>query len=606
MPSTPTPGARRRSLRAVVFALAAVALSAAAPAALLPAAGAEVWTASSGVRIFSSTAPGTNQTIDLSAARNEYEGVQIGLRGIWERDAVVEWLPGSHPLLVANSKLHEVKYVHVTRPTTLSGGSAGYYPDPLVPRAFGQPFPVGAGSLSPYAPYDPGTPKNTPLYVLFHVPLDTAAGTYTGALRVTNGPNEVVDLPVSLRVWKFGWQRLGTPTAFVVSVPNLGKSIEGSGVSFTKQNRQRIVLAAYKMLQEHGITPFMLDTLPTKVKADGSFDVGAYRAAVETYLGASGLNLPTTQFPWTSWYPYQSWRRTAYDPNLVNYLANLARFYRDNGWKDRAYGFFLDEPASTAEERYVEALARTLHKASAQAGYRAPFMVTDDPRPRRLHSVLPKNQFLFNDVDIWASRYYYYFGRVPVLRKLQKQGVKSWWYTYANSKVKEMPNFVLEKGLADQRAWGWLTYAWKVDGILYWATNRWGDAKTGKGWRDPYKDPLSYWVQGARVCNGEAMLIYPGYYPRYGLNDPFAEPVSSLRLESWRDGLEDLEYLRMAEKSGSGAKKWVKTLVDRITWYPYKIRYGHVFTYPRYRRTTNYYMAARAELANRIDSYWAK
>jgi len=641
MPRTPTTGAGHRSLRkrrpaeqsagaaatmpaspagaaaalaavaAMLLALAALALAALtatafAPAALVPTAHAEVWTTSSGVRIFSSAAPGLNQAISLSAARNEYEGVQIGLRGAWQRDAVVEWLPGSHPLLVTNSKLHEVKYVKVTRPTTSSGGAAGYYPDPLVPRTFGAPFTVGNGAPAPYAPYTPGTPKNTPLYVLFHVPLSAAAGTYTGTLRVTNGPDEVVDLPVTLRVWSFGWQRLSTPTAFVVSVTNLGKSIEGSGVEFKKQNRQRIVLAAYRMLQEHGITPFMLDTLPPKVKADGSFDAAAYRAAVEPYLGAGRLDLQTTQYPWTSWFPYQPWRRTPQDPNLVNYLAGMARFYRDNGWKDRAYGFILDEPANTEEERYVEVMARTLHKASARAGFRAPFMVTDDPRPKRLHPLLPKNSFLFNDVDIWASRYYYYFGRVPVLRKLQKQGVKSWWYTYCNSKVKEMPNFVLEKGLADQRAWGWLTYEWKVDGILYWATNRWGDAKTGKGWRDPYKDPLSYWVPGARVCNGEANLIYPGYYPRYGLNDPFAEPVSSLRLESWRDGLEDLEYLRMAEKAGSGAKRWVKSVVAGITWYPHKVRYGHVFTYPRYRRSAGYYTAAREVLAQRIEPYWAK
>jgi len=556
----------------------------------------------SGVRIFSSTEPGTSQSIDLTAARNEYEGVQIGLRSAWQRQVIVEWLPGSHPLLVANSKLHEEKYVKVTRTTTGLGDKAGYYPDPLVPRTFGQAFTVGS---TPLSPYEPATPKNTPLYVLFHVPFTANAGTYTGVLRVTNGSAEVVDIPVTLRVWSFGWQRLSTKTAFVVSVNNLGKSIEGSGVAFKKQNRQRIVLAAYKMLAEHGITPFMLDTLP-KVKADGSFDAAAYRSAVEPYLGTSGLNLPTTQFPWATWYPYQIWRRTPLDPSLINYLGNLAAFYKANGWAKRAYGFYIDEPINTLEEKYAEALAITLHKGSARAGYRAPFLLTDDPRPKKLHGVLPANKFLFNDVDIWASRYYYYFGRVPVIRRLQKRGIKSWWYTYTNSKVKQMPNFVLEKSLADQRVWGWLNYEWKIDGMLYWATNRWGNAKPAKGWRDPYQDPLSDWVEGVRGCNGEGCLVYPGYYPAYGLTDPFAEPVSSLRLESLRDGLEDYEYLKMAAKCGSGARKWVDSVVDGITWYPYKLRYGHIFTYPRYRRTASHYTVAREALAERIEPYWAQ
>jgi hypothetical protein len=585
-----------------VLLLAVTAMAGGLTAALAPAAGAEIWTTGAGTRIFPSTRPGLSTTIAISAARNEYEGVQVGLRGAWRRDVVVSWLSGSHSLLVSNSRLHEVKFVKVRRPTTRSGGRRGYYPDPLVPRDFGTPFGVGSPMFSQYTP--PAAPKSSSLYVLFHVPLHTSPGSYTGTLRVRNG-DEVVDLPVSLRVWSFGWQRLSTPTAFVLSVNNLGKSIAGSGVKFKGRNRQRIVQGAFKMLKEHGVTPFMIDALP-KVKKDGSFDAAAYRKAVLPYLGTGGLDLQTTQIPWTRWFPYQAWRRTPNHPQLVDYLTNMFRFYKANGWQDRPYGFYLDEPTSTLQERYAEVMARTLHKASARVGYRAPFMLTDDPRPTKLHRVLPQNRFLWNDVDIWATRYYYYFGRVPVLRKLQKKGVKSWWYTYANSKVREMPNFVLEKSLADQRAWGWLMKQWQVDGLLYWATNRWGDAKTGKGFRDPYRDPLSYWVPGARVCNGEAMLIYPGYYPRYGLRDPFAEPVSSLRLEALRDGLEDLEYLKMADVCGSGARKFVRDTVKRITWYPYKVRYGHVFTYPRYRRTQSWYLAARQELAERIEPYWAQ
>ena len=42
--------------------------------------------------------------------------------------------------------------------------------------------------------------------------------------------------------------------------------------------------------------------------------------------------------------------------------------------------------------------------------------------------MLPANKFLWNDVDIWCVRYYYFFGRVPVLRKLQAKGAQVWWY----------------------------------------------------------------------------------------------------------------------------------------------------------------------------------
>jgi len=251
-------------------------------------------------------------------------------------------------------------------------------------------------------------------------------------------------------------------------------------------------------------------------------------------------------------------------------------------------------------------MARTLHKASASVGFRARFMLTDDPRPRKLSRTLPANRFLWNDVDIWATRYHNYFGRVPILRKLQRRGVESWWYTYANSWIRQMPHFVLEKPLADQRAWGWLMHQWKVEGLLYWATNRWGSATNGRGYRDPYRDPLSYQV-GAHVYNGEAMLIYPGYYPRYGLDHPLAPPVSSLRLEALRDGLEDLEYMKMAEVCERGARRFVRDVVKTITWYPStrKLKFGRVYTYPRYRRTQSWYSVARRQLAERIEPYWS-
>jgi hypothetical protein len=50
------------------------------------------------------------------------------------------------------------------------------------------------------------------------------------------------------------------------------------------------------------------------------------------------------------------------------------------------------------------------------------------------------------------------------------------------------------------------------------------------------------------VTNGEASLIYPPYAPQYGLNDTLGTPVSSLRLESMRDGIEDVEVATLYRK----------------------------------------------------------
>ena len=564
-------------------ALAALAFLGAAVAA--PTASASVWTASSLARVMPGTPAGSAQTIDLSAAGNEYEGAIIGLRGgANPHDVSVTWSPGSDPLLMQNAQLDQVMFVQVSRPTTHTGKKAGLYPDPLVPRAFGQQLSVPSYSSS--------------LYVLFHVPYGTVAGTYYGTLHLING-EETTDLPVSLRVWSFGWQRLSTHTAFMTNMRDLQTSLQGSGLRWSGKDRQTVVTNFYRMMQQHGLTPMMPNVVPTTFD-DGSFNESRYLAAIAPYLGADGLDLADAQLPWNNWFPYPTWRKDPASSSLFAYLANLCRFYAANGWQSKAYGYIVDEPGSRAEERQAEQYARLLHMASAQAGFRARFMLTDDPRPTALHPSEPANKFLWDDVDIWVTRYYYFFGRVPVLRKLQAKGRQVWWYPYLNANVRQLPNFIIEKSLADQRVWGWLMYQWNTDGMLYWGFNRWGDARTDQGWRDPYQDPLSFVnVPNKLAGNGEAMLVYPGYYPKYGLNDPYAAPVSSLRLEALRDGFEDREYIKLAAATGDAA--YVRSVIKSVTWYPYPVAYGHRFLFPKYTTSSAVFQAARQLLAERIE-----
>jgi len=533
----------------------------------VPAAHAAVWTAPTLARVFPSTSPGKHLTVSLSMAGGEYQGAIIGLRGTAKRHAVVTWSADTDPFLVSNAKLDQVAFVHITHPTTGTGARAGLYPDPLLPRTFGQRLTVPARSSS--------------LYVLFHVPYGTAGGTYSGTLHVVNGTQKL-DLPVTLRVWDFGWQKLSVRTGFMVDFNDLRCD----------------PTVAYRMLLQHGVSPLM-PKVTAKTTAGGSVDQARYASKLEPYLGSDGLDMPDSRLPWLNWTPPYSWKFNASSPQLLNYLTNICRVYKDNGWQDKAIAYPVDEPTNTATERKAQALARTLHKASARSGFRCSYLLTDDPRPTSLGPLLPANKFLWDDVDIWCVRYYYFFGRVPVLRQLQAKGAKVWWYPYYNSSVAHLPNFVIDKSLADERVWGWLMYRWNVDGMLYWGVNRWGNPRTGAGSRDPYQNPISFVYSDGRVANGEACLIYPGYYPRYGLTKRGAAPVSSLRLEALRDGYQDLEYLRMATKL-LGAS-YVNSIVSGITTYPYPVKYGHTFNFPKYKTSPSVYGAARAKLAQAIE-----
>jgi hypothetical protein len=78
-----------------------------------------------------------------------------------------------------------------------------------------------------------------------------------------------------------------------------------------------------------------------------------------------------------------------------------------------------------------------------------------------------------------------------------------------------------------------MQYDYEVDGNLYWCVNYW-TYKSFEYWEEAYIYP-----DGA-VSEGK--LLYPG--ERFGI----AGPLSTLRLESIREGQEDYEYLWMMEQ----------------------------------------------------------
>jgi hypothetical protein len=554
------------------------------------AAQASVWVIPAMSRAFPTTRAGERQSIALDAAGGEYQGVQVCVRGSGNRKVQLSWGDGSDLFIVANAKLHRVYYVKVKTPTTKLGSRAGWYPDPLVPREFGAPQTV-PGSLNPG--------PTTPFYILVHVPYGTPAGTYTATLRVENG-SEVVDLPVGLRVRSFGWTQISTRSAFATSQDNLERSLP-RGFIYDGKGKAEVLRSFYTMMKQHGISPTTVHYLPKVSDSSGGVAEGDWANKVAPYLdeGDGDVGVQNNQLPFLRWFPWSRSQNPSWS-TITNYLTQMARLYKDRGWDRKSYVYILDETTKAWEERLAEKYARALHKADKATGARIKFLLTDDPRPRSLGGTKTANSFLFDDVDIWTLRYYYFFGRIPAVRDRQRAGKEIWWYTYTNDSVRKNPSFVIDKPHIDSRVWGWMMERWNVDGILNWGFNRWGKAGSGEGWRDPYRDPLSL-VKGNLRSNGCTTLIYPGYYKPYGLTDPTAAPVSSLRLEALRDGLEEREYLKLA-KTFPGGPALVDNALSRITRFPYKIVQANVFNFPTYTHSNATFDAQRARVADFIEA----
>ena len=213
--------------RLTAAGLAVVTLTAALLLLWAATAQASVWVIPAMARAYPTTQPGARQSISIDAAGNEYQGVQLCLRG-GERKVRLTWSADSSPLIRDNAELFRVFYVKVTTPTTKLRSRRGWYPDPLVPRDFGALQSV-PGSVNPG--------PTTPFYILVHVPLGTPAGTYAATLHVENG-DEVKDVPFSLRVWNFGWNGISTRSAFAMSQDNLERSLPRN-FDYDGQNKAR-------------------------------------------------------------------------------------------------------------------------------------------------------------------------------------------------------------------------------------------------------------------------------------------------------------------------------------------------------------------------------
>lgn len=175
-----------------------------------------------------------------------------------------------------------------------------------------------------------------------------------------------------------------------------------------------------------------------------------------------------------------------------------------------------------------------------------------------LHRMVPMNLGAADDFISWIDYW------CPVLSshnrafaaERQKAGEQYTWYISCSPKAPYIANFI-DRAATDLRVWLWQTWQEGVDGILIWQTLYWHSPSAyPKSLQNPYEDSMS-WVRGygtkpgerRRWNVGDGRFMYPpeaatGTQPQTVLDGP----VTSIRWEALRDGVEDYEYLAMLKR----------------------------------------------------------
>lgn len=130
------------------------------------------------------------------------------------------------------------------------------------------------------------------------------------------------------------------------------------------------------------------------------------------------------------------------------------------------------------------------------------------------------------------------------------------WYICCSPKAPYIANFI-DRAATDLRVWLWQTWQEDVDGVLIWHTNYWHSRPAyPDSLQNPYEDSMS-WVGGygtkpgerRRWNVGDGRFIYPPEATTGSQAGPVLDgPVSSIRWEALRDGMEDFEYLAMLKR----------------------------------------------------------
>lgn len=513
-----------------------------------------VWPVNAVVKVFREDLPPERiPAARVTCARNEKEPLQLVVRG--PRPLARVKISVARPVGPGGTHLpppdvgvvgyvpidHKTNYYSTTSPTWYRkypagpgacDGWPGWWPDPLLPR---DTFDLAADTTQPF-------------WLTFRVPKGAAAGDYRGQVRLTHNGKTLVTTPFTVHVWNF---TLPDDT----HLKAIYDCRQGPQWTLPGTTREEQLRKMWAFMARHRVCPDSIRVGPGIQYKNGKViaDFTEFDAAAEYYFNQ--LHLPHSYTPWMfygfGWghlpkkafgqqpyegnYPYEGVDRSKLRPEYKKaYQACLKVFWdhlKAKGWVDKFVLYLSDEPYDRDPKirAQMKALCKMIHQV--------------DPAIPIYSSTWHHQPEWDGYLTVWGFGHY---GIVPAaeIRALQRDGATIWWTTDGQMCTdtpycaieRLLPHYCFKYGAKAYEFWGidWLTYNPYQFGWHRYNLHNFGPGRP------------QTWV---RYPNGDGFLAYPG--------GPIGHdgPVSSLRLEQAREGVEDYEYLYLLRSRLQGAKQ---------------------------------------------------
>lgn len=514
-----------------------------------------IWQVPAVIKVFQDDVPpddyASTPTIEIASARNEQESLQLAIRsgcdvaGIQVR---VEPPVGPQGFALSDLRIEVVGYVPIDGPSSYyqtqvpawhrripsragrGDGWAGMWPDPLLPT---DTCVLRAGVTQP-------------IWVTVSVPPNAPAGGYEGRVRLEAAGDVVATVPFRVHVWDFALPD-ETRLAAIYDVRF------GSGGNLWGKSLDAAYPEIIRFLAARRLCPDTIRPGPAFRRVDGKVtaDFTAFDQAATVYFDE--LKFPFAYTPWDLYLfgwghppktvlgerpyagepPFESADRSRLRPEYKQVYQEMLRLFwqhlKEKGWHRRIVLYISDEPFDQHEHirQQMQALCDMIHEVDPEI----PIYCST------WHHVPDWDGYL----NVWGIGHY---GVVSPekMTQLRADGARIWFTTDGQmctdtpycAVERLLPHYCFQYGAEAYEFWGvsWHTY----DPFRFgWHAFIHQSSEPGE----------ATWV---RYPNGDGYLLYPG--------QPLGHdgPISSIRLEQAREGVEDYEYLRLLQARMAAAQ----------------------------------------------------